>query len=256
MTGEKNRYSTVEKLWKLDDETLKTPKHDELVLWLLNKNNFLSVFSLDLQLSERSVDINSCEELRSIHEHLGNDNFWDLLKKKEYYKDIPDTLQDFWFAAMQEYHEFVSDIHVLSLSDKVIIEYKGLIEYKAKSEVPISTYNHFIVGYWDLVVTLEPALILKWSKSHYFSLESQYELSNNMPRQLYIEVKPRIDSFGATLRQLNTYQDYVHEAKGKTYLFTPDLRFKDAFESQGIHVISPPIPRSSCANEVKGECEK
>ena len=32
MTGQKDRYTTQEKLWKLDDEQLTTPKHDDMVL--------------------------------------------------------------------------------------------------------------------------------------------------------------------------------------------------------------------------------
>ena len=39
MTGEKNRYKTHEKLRNLDDKQLSTPKHDEMILWLLNKEN-------------------------------------------------------------------------------------------------------------------------------------------------------------------------------------------------------------------------
>lgn len=46
MTGEKNRYSSVEKLWKLDDDTLKTPTHDEMVLYLLNEENLRKTVSL------------------------------------------------------------------------------------------------------------------------------------------------------------------------------------------------------------------
>ena len=37
MTGEKNRFKTTEQLWKLDDKQLKTPKHDAMVLWLMDK---------------------------------------------------------------------------------------------------------------------------------------------------------------------------------------------------------------------------
>lgn len=44
MTGEKNRYSTVEKLWKLDDETLTTSEHDEMVLWLLDEKKVIKLF--------------------------------------------------------------------------------------------------------------------------------------------------------------------------------------------------------------------
>ena len=39
MTGEKNRFKTTEKLWDLDDKQLKTPKHDAMVLWLMDKEN-------------------------------------------------------------------------------------------------------------------------------------------------------------------------------------------------------------------------
>ena len=39
MTGQKNRFSTTEKLWNLDDKQLKTPAHDAMVSWLLDENN-------------------------------------------------------------------------------------------------------------------------------------------------------------------------------------------------------------------------
>ena len=42
MTGEKNRFKTTEKLWDLDDKQLKSPKHDAMVLWLMDKNNLLN----------------------------------------------------------------------------------------------------------------------------------------------------------------------------------------------------------------------
>jgi len=38
MTGEKNRIITQERLWKIDDNQLSTPEHDELVFKLLNKD--------------------------------------------------------------------------------------------------------------------------------------------------------------------------------------------------------------------------
>lgn len=147
MTGEKNRYSSVEKLWKLDDETLKTPRHDEMVIWLLNKTNIKKI-------------------LPPLHE-----NFDETL-------------------------------------DKYI---------RIESEVPITTHNKFIVGYWDIVVSVR-------TKDNLLSA--------------YIEVKPTVVSFGATLRQIKTYQQYIYMSVGNTYLFTDNMRFKDAFESQGIKVIS------------------
>ncbi len=143
MTGQKNRYSTQESLCGIGDKQFATPKHDELVLILLNK---------------------------------------------DYCKSKITTLANVNNA-------------------KFIIE----------SEVPILTSNRFIIGYWDLVVTE-----VGW-----------------MPKA-YIECEPYIESFGATLRQLNTYKEFLdRDGCDKVYLFTPDLRFKDAFESQNVKVISP-----------------
>ena len=44
MTGQKNRFKTTEKLWNLDDKQLKTPKHDAMVLWLMDKDNYINYF--------------------------------------------------------------------------------------------------------------------------------------------------------------------------------------------------------------------
>jgi hypothetical protein len=61
-----------------------------------------------------------------------------------------------------------------------------------------------------------------------------------IPDRIYIEVKPVIDSFGTTLRQLNTYKSLIAGSSGNIYLFTEYLRFKEQFEFQGIKVINPP----------------
>ncbi len=133
MTGEKNRGTTTEKLWNLEDRSLITPEHDELVMWLLNMNNIKSIF--------------------------------------------PNAI-------------------------------------KVRSEVPINAPNKFLVGFWDIVVGGNGGEIIA-----------------------FIEVKPRITSFGQTLRQLQTYQNYTSISKDKTYLFSKENGFVGAFETQEIKVI-------------------
>lgn len=101
--------------------------------------------------------------------------------------------------------------------------------HKIKTEYPIKTASRrgtgHIVGYWDLVVE-----------------------SANHTLAYFIEIKPTITSFGATLRQIRRYQDRHGIAIGNTYLITKDDRFKEAFEDQGIKVIlypnehAPPPP--------------
>jgi hypothetical protein len=143
MTGQKDRYSTQEKLWELDDEQLTTPQHDGMVIELLNRNKMKSIYSI--------------------------------------------------------------------LDCKIDFKYVEIL-----SEVPIKTHNNFIVGYWDI----------------------KYQ-NHNIGESIFIEVKPTIDSFGKVLRQLNTYRNYENIHGCFVVLYTTDIKFKDAFESQGITVISP-----------------
>lgn len=120
-----------------------------------------------------------------------------------------------------EHDEMV--IYLLKI--KNIAHLLGVVETtigRVESEVPIKTSSRrgsrHIVGYWDLVVKDE----------------------NHHP-VYFIEIKPTITSFGATLRQIKRYQDTHGIAIGSTYLITKDDRFKEAFEDQGIKVILYPI---------------
>lgn len=159
MTGEKDRFTTVEKLWKLDDETLTTPEHDQMVLWLLNKNNILKLFP----------------ELESIKTHI-----------------------------------------------------------EIKSEVPVLTKNRFIVGYWDVIISFKNITGI--------NTDFNPPIPIGFDVRYFIEVKPKIKSFGATLRQIKTYLTYDHLLYNRVFIFTTDLRFKEAFQSQGINILKYEMP--------------
>ena len=59
----------------------------------------------------------------------------------------------------------------------------------------------------------------------------------------FIEIKPHIKNFGATIKQLKLYISYGFEERA--YIFTKDLRYKEEFEDQGIKVIFPPERQSN-----------
>ena len=157
MTGQKNRFKTTEKLWDLDDKQLKTPKHDAMVLWLMDKDNYSQYLSFD-----------------------------NVIKPGETYS--------------------LKDISVLS-------------------EVPIMSSPTFIAGYVDLKIT-----------GKYVSEIGGYRYFINH----VIEVKPKIESFGAVLRQVNSYKKFMKNQDNQYYIFTLDSRFDSQFESQGIKVLHPP----------------
>lgn len=140
------------------------------------------------------------------------------------------------------------------LSKKHIADYKQYCEYLQNTpytqlsstfgyqhEVPIvSGLNKYIIGYWDIVMTINNPLIFVSPDGRKYPIPST---PWNSP-SLYIEIKPTIRSYGETIRQLNTYREYLPSLQrgqvgGYIILVTPDIRFKEAFESQGIIVISP-----------------
>ena len=42
---ERNQYKTLDQWWKIDDEQLKTSEHDELLIWLLKKENLKKIIT-------------------------------------------------------------------------------------------------------------------------------------------------------------------------------------------------------------------
>ena len=157
MTGQKNRFKTTEKLWDLDDKQLKTPKHDAMVLWLMDKDNYSQCLNID-----------------------------NVIKIGENKYSLTDT--------------------------------------KVLSEVPIMSSPTFIAGYADLKIT-----------GRYHDRYGDLLKSHHV-----IEVKPKIESFGAVLRQINSYKKFINNRHTQYYIFTLDSRFDSQFENQGIKVLHPP----------------
>jgi len=230
MTGQKDRYSTQEKLWKLDDEQLTTPKHDEIVLKLLSNGE--SIFKEHRKPFEFS-------ESFKVYENYKSNNTWKYNGRRYWDSSLPENNVSYrTYDSNREYKFHFDDTNIISerLADHLK---KCKPQLKTLSEVLLKSKTGFPVGYLDIL--LETDIVKNNSQilSQYDDGDYQYILDHEISisrNQLGIEVKPTIVSFGQTLRQLNTYREYFH---GKLMLCTPDIRFKDAFESQGIQVISP-----------------
>lgn len=91
---------------------------------------------------------------------------------------------------------------------------KGL---EIKLEVPVYSdhLRKFIVGFLDAVIMFE-------YKGKYY--------------KFCIEIKSNIDSFGETLRQINTYKNYV-EHRSRFVIICPNDKYISAFKSQDIQLI-------------------
>jgi hypothetical protein len=95
--------------------------------------------------------------------------------------------------------------------DEEVDEYRMNIQ----SELPITTKTEYIIGYIDVVL----------------------EAGRTNPN-IFVEAKPKIKSFGETLRQIRTYMNY-RNFNVRYVIYSPDTRFKAAFESQGIRFVTP-----------------
>ena len=264
MTGEKDRFTTTEKLWKLEDGELSTPQHDELVFQLMvakNAKNLLEFIGLD-------------------------DNKLGMLKDNCEYWDFRKTVS--WQEGTEKYfpYEYESNASIRASFDALVAKVYSPLKQRMKSicneflrekinettqaikcEVPIKTgYNGFIAGYIDVQYITSP-MIYKYSvklESTRYDYRSDrgdaYTLEINPPiclmticntslahikssdpfdrKTINIEVKPKIKSFGETLRQVNTYKELLGD-NAEYVIYSPDTRFKQAFESQGIKFVSP-----------------
>lgn len=89
--------------------------------------------------------------------------------------------------------------------------------------------NNFIIGYADI-----KALSISGVTCNISNNGSEYNLRQSST-DYYIEVKPRIQSFGELLRQIRTYETIT--GKNTWYVACPDTRFKDDLEDEGVEFI-------------------
>jgi hypothetical protein len=177
MSGKKTNIKTLDQFWKLDDEQLKTPEHDEMLLWLLNKDNLKNLIIS----KDREAEKWDWEHVKIHAEEY-------IVSNTGFRVGAPDII----FVVPRYICNNCNSTHK-NMANCPSCESDDVVRY------PVEHQQHY---------------------SRYF-----------------IEIKPKIENFGATLRQLKLYISYGYEERA--YLFTRDLRYKEEFESQGIKIITP-----------------
>lgn len=157
MTGEKNKSVSLEKFWKLDDEQLSTPRHDEMVIQLLqmNEDQLKKVLGLketpwdnNLQGHDYELDIPPRSEVPVLRHRFWNDTgyiigYWDLVitacrynwKKKSLSDDVSSSCDTVYF--------------------RICIEVKPTIDSFGKVLRQLETYRQY-PEYEDLGNTWSP----------------------------------------------------------------------------------------------------
>ena len=294
MTGEKNRFKTHEKLWNLDDKQLTSPKHDAMVLWLMDEDNLRSIckdlfssypdwkFIKKNEESIDKIDIESEVPLLSSPTFIGG--YADLIIHRKYYNIV----EEHPCPIPKEYIDEMRLIESIEDMQRLINDYLGHNKRTFKKfnedvnygvrEGYIDKYGYFRGSAFDIELERECYVYTNYTSSHRGALNN-YKLFDfvcnvaelpphidaynvdkwvrgdryaHIKREfisLMIEVKPYVDSFGAVLRQIKSYQRFKG---GMDYycLFTADTRFDKQFESQGIKVLHPPIPLEEIMKEM------
>ncbi len=182
MARKKTSIESLDKFWKIDDEQLKTPEHDNMLIWLLKKENLRKV------ITSKNPEANKWD--------------WEHIK-----------------IHAEEYLVSNSGFRV-GAPDIIFV----VPRYKCKN--CNNTHKNK-----DYCPTCNSEDVVKYPVDH----KQHYD-------RYFIEIKPKIKNFGATLRQLKLYISYGFD--NRAYIFTDDLRYKEEFEDQGVKVIFPPERQS------------
>lgn len=130
------------------------------------------------------------------------------------------------------------------------------VEIKTEFEKTITTGRDFIVGFIDVVAEVDYPKVyasdIDWSDTrdtHIIGYIHPPQLRfSNHKEFFYFEAKPKIPSFGELLRQIRTYQEYTPQReeysrerrKNHFVIVSPDVRFREAIESQKIEFWESP----------------
>lgn len=170
----KPKASTMQERMGFNDPDLKSPIHDEMVVWLMTNSAPVAAY---------------------------------ILGKARFSSDSRDE----------------RCVSMVKSMDQTICDPAPIVE----TEKPVMSRD-FIIGFIDLCLTTRFGCVRIDEKTGEVSWKFGYR-----GFKANIEVKPKIESFGETMRQINMYREYE---RCQYAIFTPDHRFKDAFESQGIKV--------------------
>jgi hypothetical protein len=185
------KVKTIAERFGFKDKDLTTPEHDKILLWLLNDKNLIKVLE-ELGVIKR---IENYKILGPFCQAYKCDWSWDSMScsgvcawdKEERRKRKEKMRQTF-----SEINSFIKEIH---------FKYPDLIKLEKKVEAPIITSEKYTIGFIDLLIHIDTEFQINNS----FAVEF-YEKTGKI---LYIEIKPKINSIGELIRQINFYRSYL-----------------------------------------------
>lgn len=219
------KAQTLQQRFGFMDNDLKSPAHDEMMLWL-DKNAIRIIEELGLY--EPSWDANS-----------GWSKIKDEAKQAVTYAIKFQNLTDRYSSAeIAAWYECIDDYNTtpayIDISESAKVKWEVVVKKQ-------DYRSEYIIGFIDLAVYFNQYHLcvsgIEWKSQ---PRPGRWELTEKrLPdwdtkyyqQAVYFEVKSTIPSLGELIRQINTYREYV---KSPFVIVSPDDRFIEPLKSQGI----------------------
>jgi len=241
----KPRARTIQQRFGFQDMDLKSPKHDEMMIWL--DENIVEVISSLISYSptwpnELELKTNLKTKAKKHINHISS-------RRKQYESYLampelhPSSKMDYELAYTEYSNReknFLAWFESLNLGQtpsKPPLE--QIISTSWEQPIGTGRDNKYIVGFIDLVAWIKvPRLTL-------INLDAEKDIEwediawhiADYPDRIItfnFEIKSSIPSVGELLRQIRMYQEYTN---GHFIVVSPDTRFKSVIEKQGIKFI-------------------
>ena len=235
-----NKSKTLIERFGFKDKDLTTPEHDKMLLWVLNKENLLSMLkSLDL--------IKPKLHTQTLWHQNPCDASWTeescscsgICKKKDYYSN------GYSFLSKEEKEDKLRENaeEIKKASEELLRIYNLFIEYtksmkradflSIEIEHAILGYNNYNIGFIDAKVTVngDYSITSPYCRFSYTPFDKDEDKPN---KEYYIEIKPEVKSIGELIRQINLYRSHVKG--GDWIVITKTKGLKETLKSQNIFV--------------------
>lgn len=214
--------NTLQSKFGFRDEDLKTPKHDEIILWL--DENMKNIVYKILDIKEGEWDSALVESLtQKATSHVNERILW---VKESIRKSSESTIRNTYYltSLIERNKEELSKLEAwqhLAPSSKIPT-------IKTTWEYPIKNGN-FLIGFVDMLVNVSIPCNLQLRIENAFL--PYWDISKSQ-KIIIFEAKSTVPSLGEVVRQIRMYEAFIPQAK--FIIVSPDNRFEAALKSQGI----------------------
>lgn len=232
----KIKATTLTQKFGFKDKDLYSPTHDEIILKLLDRKIFYKIMKNTGIIKEYFP-----VSLTIICEHRDENGTCKLVEQETCPYFAP-KWRTFHTDKCPRSEKIMNDMNAIwEKQDDCLID-----EFKIQAEYVVKNKRDYEIGFIDIRAYLQ---IEDWREALTYNDSFKLKLSRP-PRKIYFEIKTKIDSFGATMRQINMYRQ---SGAKPLILITCDNRFNSAFENQGVRVIDwTSIQDSLLKEEIRG----